>query len=498
MRFYTSEKIGPKREVTPEGFLLCRDVPVARTGVQIYGPNELPLTPGRDGLIRVARDEDEVFRPETMASLVGKSLVNDHPSSDVTPKNWKALTMGVLLNPRRGEGPDDDLFLVDLLVTDEEGISLINDGKRELSCGYDAEYEELRPGEARQYNIVINHVALVRNGRCGERCSIGDQAMCECSTCKEKVTMAKKVTTGKTTWDAIQSRIRRAFKDNDPDAMEAALKEGATDEEATGQEEGGASHVHIHLPGGPGSVKQGEAEDAAEEAAPAGEAKKDEEEAPGWFKTHSEASDKRFGDLETGMNAMKEAFGKMGSTAAATDAVATDAAGEEQKKIEGALKEEAPPGTGDKAAAAKDSAYLADSFQETAAIAEILIPGVSLPTFDRAASPVKTYDSICNVRRKTLDLAYASPHMRPMVEEILGGGKKLDTASMTCDALRHVFRSVGALKRLANNAGGTRDAEFRPQGTRVASTTPKNGADLNKFYEKHYADKRRIASGGAR
>ena len=31
------EQIGPMQAMTPEGFLLCKDVPIARTGVMTYG-----------------------------------------------------------------------------------------------------------------------------------------------------------------------------------------------------------------------------------------------------------------------------------------------------------------------------------------------------------------------------------------------------------------------------------------------------------------------------
>ena len=47
----------------PEGYLLCLNVPVARTGTQDYLPEELGL-PG-SSFISVYRPEDEVFSPET-------------------------------------------------------------------------------------------------------------------------------------------------------------------------------------------------------------------------------------------------------------------------------------------------------------------------------------------------------------------------------------------------------------------------------------------------
>ena len=52
----------------PEGYLLCLNVPVARTGEQEYLPSELGL-PGAGEMISVFRPEEEVFSPETIASF---------------------------------------------------------------------------------------------------------------------------------------------------------------------------------------------------------------------------------------------------------------------------------------------------------------------------------------------------------------------------------------------------------------------------------------------
>ena len=84
MQYYgnrLSENIS-RRE--PEGYLLCLNVPVARTGTQDYLPEELGITPGSSsfpsgpgGLISVYRPEEEVFAPETLASFEGMPVTND-------------------------------------------------------------------------------------------------------------------------------------------------------------------------------------------------------------------------------------------------------------------------------------------------------------------------------------------------------------------------------------------------------------------------------------
>ena len=126
----------------PEGYLLCLNVPVARSGTQEYLPAELGLPAGteaasEDGLIPVLRPEEEVFSRECMSSFEGMPVTNDHPPDGVTAENIRRLQMGHAHNIRRGVGDESDLLLADLLITDPRLIELIlHQGKREISCGY--------------------------------------------------------------------------------------------------------------------------------------------------------------------------------------------------------------------------------------------------------------------------------------------------------------------------------------------------------------------------
>ncbi|HBS3990032.1 TPA: DUF2213 domain-containing protein, partial [Klebsiella pneumoniae] len=60
------------------------------------------------------------------------------------------------------------------IVKTPEALQAIDDGDDEVSCGYDADYEQISPGLAKQSAITANHLALVPNGRAGFRCAIGD------------------------------------------------------------------------------------------------------------------------------------------------------------------------------------------------------------------------------------------------------------------------------------------------------------------------------------
>lgn len=173
--FYTTGVLGKTRRTTPEGFLVCEGVPIARIGTQVYSTQELSgLTGDARGEIHIERRPEDVFRPETLASFEGKPVTIDHPFGAVTPENWAQLTHGTVHNARRGEGIERDLVIADLMIKTAHAIDYVNNELPQVSCGYDAEYEQTEPGRGIQRNIIGNHVALVKRGRAGARCAIKD------------------------------------------------------------------------------------------------------------------------------------------------------------------------------------------------------------------------------------------------------------------------------------------------------------------------------------
>lgn len=177
MKYFAPTKLSENIRETPEGFLVCLDVPIARTGWQDYGKGETPLEVGNDGKVNIHRHSDDVFHPETIASYEGKPLTIGHPNEFVDPDNWKHLAKGVIQNVRKSDKKDDDgeeSLLADILVTDSIAIGLIKNGLREVSCGYEAMYEQTGEGKARQHTIIGNHLALVDQGRAGPSYAIND------------------------------------------------------------------------------------------------------------------------------------------------------------------------------------------------------------------------------------------------------------------------------------------------------------------------------------
>ena len=177
---YYGSKISPNQLETGEGFLICRNVPIARTGTQKYLASELGLDGDPNRIVEVMRDESEVFAPATMASFEGKPVTNNHPTEQVTPDNARYYGRGHVQNVRRGTGKQSDLLIGDLYIIDGELITAVKrkrKPKREISRGYDCEYAEDENGVLHQTNIRGNHVAVVDSGRAGSRVAIVDNSI---------------------------------------------------------------------------------------------------------------------------------------------------------------------------------------------------------------------------------------------------------------------------------------------------------------------------------
>ncbi|GAC1042268.1 DUF2213 domain-containing protein [Rhizobium sp. No.120] len=440
--FYAPTELGPKQRETPEGYLVCEDVPIARTGELVYVPGEIeatqgqePLKAGRDGVIRVMREEDEVFSPVAMASFLGKPVTIEHPDEWVTPENWRSLAIGVVFNVRRGEGEFADTLMADLLIQEQSGIDAIRAGKRELSCGYDADYEAVEPGVARQFNILGNHVALVDKGRCGLRCAVRDSK----PDPSKETTMAKR-----TTWD----RIRTAFKAKDEAALEEELENAQK-----AMDEGGETPQRLVI----------EVKGAGTEEAPTG----DDGEGGG--------GDDPMAACMAAIEAMKTditgAIADLGARVAKLEA--GDPTGDDDPD-----GDEDDPEKDKEKVKTGDSAPLHGEFTDTVARAEILAPGVKLPTFDAKADKQKTADNLCALRRKAMGIAFKDDgkreHFKPFITT-----DSPDFKAMSCDQARLIFNGASELAKLSNNRGNaTRDTGERQAATNTIADINKRNQDF--------------------
>ena len=91
LSYYASLLPGKESQFqTPEGYRIYKNVPIARTGMQIYLGRELKKNEGYDPSWNIGDDQQvEVYRPieevtaaETLASFEGKSVLDEHPSGD--------------------------------------------------------------------------------------------------------------------------------------------------------------------------------------------------------------------------------------------------------------------------------------------------------------------------------------------------------------------------------------------------------------------------------
>ncbi|MDT4803005.1 hypothetical protein FQZ97_357390 [compost metagenome] len=392
-RWFTPETLSARQRMTPEGFLLCEAVPIARTGTLIYDESEVPVDGGAGGLVTIERNADEVFRPETLASFEGKPVTLSHPDDFVNPSNWRQLSVGITQNVRRGTDVESDLMLADLLITDAAAIALVrsdNDPNserlRQVSCGYDADYEQLAPGRGRQTNIVGNHVALVERGRCGPRCAIGDSE-----------TMSKKQKR------SFADRLRAAFMSKDAEAAEELAKEAETADEEEEEE---------------GKEKAKTGDSATLDAIRA-------------LSADIKALTKRVGDME------------------AEKAKETEDEEEEESETMDDVLEAENAEHNSEAAGEKytgDSAAMVDLRSR----AEILVPGIAFGTRD---SKMKVADHICACQRQALTKAMATDAGKALVEPFLLG-RALD--KLTADQVASAFIGASELAKVRNNDKGTR------------------------------------------
>lgn len=171
MQAYYGSRFSANMTRTPEGFLICHNVPLARTGVQKYLGSEVGLS--NKQIMSVYRNEAEVFSRKTLASFEGKPVTDNHPAEFVLPETATGYLRGVCTNIRRGTGNENDLIIGDLVVYDAILISEIESGKREISAGYYCDYQPFKDG-LEQVNILCNHIAIVDSGRAGPRVAIKD------------------------------------------------------------------------------------------------------------------------------------------------------------------------------------------------------------------------------------------------------------------------------------------------------------------------------------
>lgn len=166
LRYDSGEFSSPTR--TPNGYLRC-DAKITRIGVFNYKL--------ADGSSRAElRLPGEVFRDASLSSFEDVPLTNNHPREKLTSKNTRKFQAGNVKRVRK----HDEHVAANVLITDEDAINEAENGKTQLSCGYNCDLD-FTPGvtagiagvpdglhyDAIQRKIVGNHVAIVNKARAG-------------------------------------------------------------------------------------------------------------------------------------------------------------------------------------------------------------------------------------------------------------------------------------------------------------------------------------------
>lgn len=211
---YYGATISPNMDKTPEGYLICRNVPINRTGVQVYSAREVGLPGSGDEPVNVYRLEEDVFSPAALASMEGKDVTRGHPPEMLDATNQAAYSNGHIENVRR----DGENTVGDLIIKDPGLASDVENGVlREVSCGYYCKFEPYLDGY-KQTHLVGNHVAVVPRGRAGHDVAIKDAAP---EAEKGRKTMSD-------FWKSVLTAFGMAAKDASPEELDAMVTTTAT------------------------------------------------------------------------------------------------------------------------------------------------------------------------------------------------------------------------------------------------------------------------------
>ena len=241
MQYFFTTQLGETRFLQADGSVLFKDVPIARTGEQVYHKDDVDvgLETDAQGFVKILRTEEEVFSPATMASFEGVAITLGHPEDDngdilfINPSNYARLAHGHAQNVRRGEGELSDFIIADVMVKRQEALNAINMGRKEVSAGYTAKYRQTSPGNGEQYDITGNHLAVgLRTGqaRGGRVCAFGDSLP---------------ATKGKKMKQTLLQRVVNAIRTKDSAALDQLANEA---ENLTLDDTGGSPTININLP----------------------------------------------------------------------------------------------------------------------------------------------------------------------------------------------------------------------------------------------------------
>lgn len=203
---------------TPSGGLKV-DAYVTRTGIFEYRKSD-------GSVFKELRLPEEVFHPDSLASLEDAAVTVEHPPEMVTSKNWRKYAAGyVHPGPAREPGEGVEYIKTKLAVQDGDAVQKIGTDLIECSCGYLVDVDPT-PGvwEGQHYdgvqrNIRYNHVALGPRdwGRAGNEVRVRayDSAMeirTDAPSAVDLEAMRSELATARADADTLRKELAEALK----------------------------------------------------------------------------------------------------------------------------------------------------------------------------------------------------------------------------------------------------------------------------------------------
>lgn len=167
---------------TPQGFMICKDVTLAKPMVKEYYAGELGVVDGFEptDIINIYTPPDVLFSQSVIDGFTASDVAMQHPKGNqLNSDNYKEHVIGTAKNVRA----DNGYLIADLTIKDKWAIEAIEyEDVKQISLGYAAELDmtagTTETGQAyhgQWVGMVADHVAVVREGRCGDDCKIGDR-----------------------------------------------------------------------------------------------------------------------------------------------------------------------------------------------------------------------------------------------------------------------------------------------------------------------------------
>lgn len=159
--FYQRVKLSDNIEKEPDtGFLYCKNAILGHVGEQAYNGWEVGITDQK--VVYIKRKPEDVFDEASINSIKGKPVTLNHPDELVNSKNFKDYVVGFIDEVWRD---GDDIRGV-IVIQDAKAIEAVESGElKDLSLGYTARLVKDEDGKLKQTEIIVNHLAIVAEGR---------------------------------------------------------------------------------------------------------------------------------------------------------------------------------------------------------------------------------------------------------------------------------------------------------------------------------------------